>query len=468
MTEEESRISAAEAAPDAENDAGDAAVVESVCLNCGENGTTRLLLTKIPHFRDVILMSFECGSCGYRDNELQDAAPLQNHGVKITAKMLSPEFLNNQMVLSGHASCRIEELDFEIQPSGQKGYVTTVEGYLSKVSNSLEEHVRSVAEAMANDPNLSIQLSTGEVKTGAEYIHTLATLRERLNDCSEGAEAFTLILDDPSGNSYIEDTDAVELARETYARSEEQQQNMGYAVKDDFRKEIDLTTPMENTDDVGKEGVSLPVDCPHCGSEGLNKICEVCKCIELTWKTCSVVPGFGPCVIMAFTCETCGAKSNEMKPGGGYKDHARRWTLTVQSVDDLNRDVIISETAAVRVNHLDVEMSPGTIGAAFTTVEGLIGKLVESLEKAYPFVLGDSATEEHAPLREKVRELQALVAGDAAFPFTLVIDDPADHSFIGARRQAQGDDANLVSETYERTQEQNDELGLTDMKTEDY
>ena len=38
--------------------------IESMCINCEQNGTTRLLLTKIPFFREVILMSFSCPHCG--------------------------------------------------------------------------------------------------------------------------------------------------------------------------------------------------------------------------------------------------------------------------------------------------------------------------------------------------------------------------------------------------------------------
>jgi hypothetical protein len=53
--------------------------IESMCINCEENvpppphisrsstniqGTTRLLLTKIPFFREVIIMSFSCPHCG--------------------------------------------------------------------------------------------------------------------------------------------------------------------------------------------------------------------------------------------------------------------------------------------------------------------------------------------------------------------------------------------------------------------
>ena len=50
--------------------------IESMCINCEENvlllpqssidgqGITRLLLTKIPFFREVIIMSFSCPHCG--------------------------------------------------------------------------------------------------------------------------------------------------------------------------------------------------------------------------------------------------------------------------------------------------------------------------------------------------------------------------------------------------------------------
>jgi zinc finger protein len=32
--------------------------IESLCLECGQNGTTRMLLTEIPFFRQVVITSF--------------------------------------------------------------------------------------------------------------------------------------------------------------------------------------------------------------------------------------------------------------------------------------------------------------------------------------------------------------------------------------------------------------------------
>ncbi|KAI8431686.1 hypothetical protein MSG28_016158 [Choristoneura fumiferana] len=47
--------------------------VESLCMNCHANGMTRLLLTRIPYYKNVVLMSFSCEECGYQNNEIQPA-----------------------------------------------------------------------------------------------------------------------------------------------------------------------------------------------------------------------------------------------------------------------------------------------------------------------------------------------------------------------------------------------------------
>ena len=52
---------------------GDVMCLKSLCVSCEDEGVTNLLLTRIPFFRDVILMAFECEHCGYRSSELQSA-----------------------------------------------------------------------------------------------------------------------------------------------------------------------------------------------------------------------------------------------------------------------------------------------------------------------------------------------------------------------------------------------------------
>jgi len=50
--------------------------IDSLCMNCEEQGVTRLFLTRIPFFKEVVLMSFECPHCGYRNSEIQSVSVL--------------------------------------------------------------------------------------------------------------------------------------------------------------------------------------------------------------------------------------------------------------------------------------------------------------------------------------------------------------------------------------------------------
>ena len=65
--------------------------VESYCVNCGENGSTRLLLTRIPYFREVVLMSFNCEHCDFANNEVQFGGSIQEQGLKLELKVQSKQ-----------------------------------------------------------------------------------------------------------------------------------------------------------------------------------------------------------------------------------------------------------------------------------------------------------------------------------------------------------------------------------------
>ena len=49
---------------------GELNIIESLCMNCEENGQTRLLFTKIPFFREIIISSFDCEHCNSSNNEV--------------------------------------------------------------------------------------------------------------------------------------------------------------------------------------------------------------------------------------------------------------------------------------------------------------------------------------------------------------------------------------------------------------
>lgn len=51
--------------------------IESLCMRCHEQGVTRMLLTSIPFFREIIVMSFRCEHCGWHNNEVQSAGSIR-------------------------------------------------------------------------------------------------------------------------------------------------------------------------------------------------------------------------------------------------------------------------------------------------------------------------------------------------------------------------------------------------------
>lgn len=42
-----------------------------------KQGTTRMLLTTIPYFKEIVVSSFRCDKCGHRDTEIQSAGEIQ-------------------------------------------------------------------------------------------------------------------------------------------------------------------------------------------------------------------------------------------------------------------------------------------------------------------------------------------------------------------------------------------------------
>jgi len=93
----------------------------SLTMNISFQGITRLLLTKIPLYKETLLTSFECGHCGFKNNEIQPGGTMEEKGVRITLAVQSERDLNRQVVKSDYTSVKIVELDFEIPSQSQRG-----------------------------------------------------------------------------------------------------------------------------------------------------------------------------------------------------------------------------------------------------------------------------------------------------------------------------------------------------------
>lgn len=187
-----------------------------MCEVCGEQGTTNLMLTTIPFFKEVIVSSFDCEHCGYKNSEITFGGKLADFGVKMECTIVSQAHLNRLVVKSEYASIRIPELNLDIPPRTQKGSMNSVEGILKRMTDGLEEGQELRKDS---DPE-SYEKINEFIKVAKEY--------------ATGAKLpFMIILDDPSGNSYIQNpyapsTDPYNKI-EYYIRTKEQLIEMGYS-----------------------------------------------------------------------------------------------------------------------------------------------------------------------------------------------------------------------------------------------
>ncbi len=120
-------------------------------------------------------------------------------------------------------------------------------------------------------------------------------------------------------------------------------------------------------------------------------------------------------------------------------------------------------------------MQPGTLGGRFTTLEGLLNEIYNELSTKV-FRTGDSATsgigQKGTDQTKDERNFEDFLKGlkdcmAAARPFTLIIDDPVSNSYL-QNIYAPDPDPNMTIEEYDRTFEQNEELGFNDMVLEGY
>ncbi|KAJ4965823.1 hypothetical protein NE237_017672 [Protea cynaroides] len=466
----------------ADDDAVPLHQIESLCMRCGENGTTRLLLTRIPHFREIILMAFECPHCNERNNEVQFAGELQPRGCWYRLEVPSGDqkMLNRQVVKSDSATIKIPELDFEIPPEAQRGKLSTVDGML----------LRAVDELQA--------LQEERKKVVPETAEALDQFLMKLKSCATGEIPFTFILDDPAGNSFIENPFAPSLdpslTIKFYERTPEQQEALGFLVASSQSGERETQGIIESLTE-GRRGDSVESRGEPHGSIGavaghraiaqgnseevaaalfkytapeevmtFPSTCGACGVRCETRMFVTKIPYFHEVIVMASSCDACGYRSSELKPGGQIPEKGKTITVHVQSVLDLSRDVIKSDTASVKIPQVDLELTSGTLGGVVTTIEGLITKISESLERVHGFTFGDSLDDQRKSkwidFRARLIKLLSLEE-----PWTLIIDDALANSFVAPITDVLEDDHQLTFEEYERSWEQNEELGLNDMDT---
>lgn len=452
--------------------------IESLCMNCHADGITRLLLTRIPFFREIVIMSFSCAECGFQNNEIQSAGQIQEKGAKYALRMEDEADLQRTVVKSDVCVFRIEDLDLEIPPG--KGQYTNVEGVVSGVMSDLAVHQE---ERMRQMP-----------ETGEKVAGVIASLK----DMVEGRRLpFMISVDDPSGNSYIEPKPgeaAGKWAKSEYDRTPQQNALLGLgddvpppphnhdhdtaAPQSEQRPEyqaqnmlpaqtsVPSTNNIDNDDSniVENQVYSFPASCPGCTRPCATNM----KMVH--------IPYFKQVVLMSTVCDSCGYRSNEVKTGGEVPDKGKKITLQVRTKEDLARDILKSESAVLECPELQLRVEPGTMGGRFTTVEGILSHIRRDLRaQAFGLEDGDAPVPEgagdgmsadsKATWEAFFAKLEEAMEGKREF--TLVLQDPLASSYVQSLT-APEPDPQMGIEEYERTHEEEEDLGLKDIKTEGY
>ncbi|XP_048824528.1 zinc finger protein ZPR1 [Lagopus muta] len=409
------------------------AEIESLCMNCYRNGVTRLLLTRIPFFKEIIVSSFTCESCSWSNTEIQSAGRIQEQGVRCALAVASRQDMNREIVKTDCATVRIPELDFEIPAFTQKGVLTTIEGVIDRAVMGLEQD-QPVRRA-----------------TDKEVASKIDDFISKLKQLKEVHSPFTFIIDDPSGNSFVENPHAPQkdeaLVVTYYKRTPQQAAMLGLEEEESDEK------PADSAEDLRNEVLQFNTNCPECNAPADTNM----KLVQ--------IPHFKEVIIMATNCDSCGHRTNEVKSGGAIEPRGTRITFRITDPSDMTRDILKSETCSVEIPELEFELGMGALGGKFTTLEGLL-KDIKDLVERNPFTLGDSSTpSKTGKLQEFIGRLQEIIEGKTKAVF--IMDDPAGNSYL-QNVYAPEEDPELKVEHYERTFEQNEDLGLNDMKTEGY
>ena len=399
-------------------------------------------------------MSFYCEHCKFKNNEIQPAGEIQAQGSKYAFKLSRLEDLERQIVKSDTAVLRIEDLEIEV-PAG-RGRLTNIEGILSEVLKDLESGQKLRKK---DDPELF------------EKIDRVVQPLIKMLIC--GNFPFTVSLDDPAGNSWIEPSPTDSKTKGRYIRTEyprtpEQNEalGLGEASQDENGGSVEMVPQLQPGDGGGMEDVEilegqtykLPVYCPGC-TKPAQMLVQMVN-----------IPHFKQVIVSTTVCEMCRYKTTDVKTGGEVPKHGKKIWLHVKDAKDLERDILKSETCLLKIPECRVEVTPGTMGGRFTTVEGLVTQVRDDL-KGTIFDLGeDDISTDSMPsaTREEwstfFAQLDKAIKGE--IQYTILMEDPLGNSYCQLLDlDDSGNDPKVRTQEYERTEEEEEELGLADMKT---
>ncbi|MFC1691270.1 ZPR1 zinc finger domain-containing protein [Nanoarchaeota archaeon] len=152
------------------------------CPVCHTNNLTLLEQeTEVPFFGKLFLFSMTCSNCDFRKADIEAAE--KKEPIKYTVEIDSEEDMKIRIVKSSEATVKIPHVTTIIPGPASEGYVSNVEGLLTKV----KEQIEKARDSEEDD----------QVKKKAK------NLLKKLQKVMWGQEKLKITIEDPSGNSAI-------------------------------------------------------------------------------------------------------------------------------------------------------------------------------------------------------------------------------------------------------------------------
>ncbi len=359
--------------------------------------------------------------------------------------------------------CKTHQKKVQERNDSILGFLDSIIDNINKTIKQIEETIDGIKKdrkdnSTDDNDNTSISQFEQQKEKLDAFVARVASLKTL-------SETFHFEIDDPSGNSFVENLNAPhrddQMTIKNYRRTSEQNSLVGVTEQEqeDITKTMTENDEPKSTevDSILDEVLTFSTNCPSC-----NAPCD-------THMKVTQIPYFKEIIVMATSCDICGNKSNEVKSGTGIAAKGIRYTLVMNDPTDLNRDILVSETSSFAIPDLDFELSSSkSIGGRFTTLEGIFTTLKSQLTTVImPFSGGDSraANSDKNQMVLFLNDISSILAGEKFV--TIVLDDPAGNCYL-QNNYAPEPDPQLTIEHYERTDDQNEYMGLNDMKVENY
>jgi zinc finger protein len=190
------------------------------CFNCSARGEVRMCSTDVPHFKEVILMSFACDECGWKNVEVKGGGAVPPHG-SVSELRYEPgrphsaADMRRDVIKGDTAAVELVELELSLEQGSLGGLYTTVEGLLVIVRDKLFD-ADPFAHADAGDSSAAAAAGTGASGGdggggggggsgggGGPRARRMAEVLAELEAYARGEKAFTLRVRDPMANTYI-------------------------------------------------------------------------------------------------------------------------------------------------------------------------------------------------------------------------------------------------------------------------